>query len=124
MTHPAYKPLSLAGWGRYPVTSADVYRPERQAEVREIVKDRAHAQLIARGFGRSYGDAALNSGGAVVLSERLSRFLNFDEERGVLTCEAGTPLKDILDHFVPRGWFLPVTPGTKFPSIGGSFACD
>ncbi len=122
MTHFATRPVT--GWGRYPVTTSDVYRPERMSDVRSIVGEHVQPTLIARGYGRSYGDAALNTASGVISSERLDRFLAFDESTGELKCEAGTRLKDILDVFVPRGWFLPVTPGTKYPSLAGSFACD
>jgi decaprenylphospho-beta-D-ribofuranose 2-oxidase len=119
-----YKSLPVTGWGRYPTTISDVYRPERRAEVAAIVGERRHHAFIARGFGRSYGDAALNARQSVISGERLNRFLDFDETTGVLLAEAGVQLKEILDVFVPRGWFLPVTPGTKFVSLGGAVACD
>ncbi len=119
-----FKTMSVTGWGRYPVVSSDVFRPDGPRAVREILGERHHAALIARGYGRSYGDAALNTDRGVISGEKLDRFLNFDERTGVLTAEAGVRLKEILDVFVPRGWFLPVTPGTKFVSLGGALACD
>lgn len=75
-------------------------------------------------MGRSYGDSATLSGGEVVLSERLNRFLAFDPKRGMLTCETGVSFAEILKVMVPRGYFLPVTPGTKFVSLGGAIAAD
>jgi FAD/FMN-containing dehydrogenase len=82
-----------------------------------------HASLIARGNGRSYGDAALNS--AAVLDTRLcDRILSFDPENGLISCEAGLLLADLLAFAVPRGFFPPVTPGTKFVTIGGMVAAD
>lgn len=120
----SFKSLSITGWGRYPVVTSEVYRPERVREVSAVLADLHDKALIARGYGRSYGDASLNAGKRVMVSERLNRILAFDDQTGLLKCEAGVQLKDILDVFVPRGWFLPVTPGTKFPSLGGSFACD
>lgn len=115
------KPLS--GWGRYPVVESALVRPERRAALHRLVT-KPGAALLARGAGRSYGDAALNPGGLTVLTERLDRMLDFDENTGCLRCEAGVLLGDILDIFVPRGWFLPVTPGTRFVSVGGAVAMD
>lgn len=80
--------------------------------------------LIARGYGRSYGDAAINDSGFTVLSERLDRILAFDEKTGVMTAEPGISLASLLEVFVPRGWMIPVVPGTKFISLGGAVAAD
>lgn len=109
----------LSGWGCYPISEAYVERPERYSDLGVPSK-----ATLARGLGRSYGDAALNADGTVVLMERLNRFLSFDETSGVLRAEAGTTLEEILDFFVPRGWFLPVTPGTKYATLGGCIAAD
>jgi FAD/FMN-containing dehydrogenase len=79
--------------------------------------------VIGRGLGRSYGDSALNDT-YVVSSLRLNHMESFDETSGVLVAEAGVSLADILEAFVPRGWFLPVTPGTKFVTLGGAIASD
>lgn len=109
----------LSGWGRYPRSTAAVMRPERLGELRL-----ASGGVIARGLGRSYGDAATNGGRSVILTERLNRFLSFDNTTGVLRAEAGVTMGDILKTFVPKGWFLPVTPGTKFVTLGGAVASD
>ena len=79
--------------------------------------------LIARGNGHSYGDAALNPNLTVSML-KMDRIQAFDEKTGLLTCEAGVLLADILDVFVPRGWFPPVVPGTKFVTVGGMIAAD
>lgn len=109
----------ISGWGNFPAATCMVSRPERMQHV-----DSNDKSLIARGLGRSYGDAALNTGSSVVLMERLNRFLDFDPKSGLLRAEAGCTLAEILEVFVPRGWFLPVTPGTKFVSLGGCLAAD
>jgi decaprenylphospho-beta-D-ribofuranose 2-oxidase len=109
----------LSGWGRYPVQTCELERPERYADLRSDA-----ASLIARGQGRSYGDAALNENGRVMLTERVNRLLDFDVKNGILLAEAGVTLAEILDVIVPKGWFLPVTPGTKFVSLGGCVATD
>lgn len=116
--------LDLAGWGHHPVERCDVYRPERSRDVRAVVTGSANQRLIARGNGRAYGDAALNGGEAVLDASRLDRVLGFDETTGLLHCESAVTLSEIIDLFLPRGWFFPVTPGTKHISIGGAVAAD
>ena len=80
--------------------------------------------MCIRDSGRSYGDVCLNGGATLLHTRGLDRFIAFDEASGVLRCEAGVLLSDILDVFVPRGWFLPVTPGTRFVTVGGAIAND
>lgn len=80
--------------------------------------------LLAYGLGRSYGDSCVNEGGTLLLARGLSRFIAFDEAGGVLRCEAGTSLAEIIETFQPRGWALPVTPGTRFVTVGGAIAND
>lgn len=111
--------MPLSGWGRYPVQSCELERPERYAGLYSDA-----SSVIARGQGRSYGDAALNENGRVMLTERVNRLLDFDLVNGILRAEAGTTLAEILEVIVPKGWFLPVTPGTKFVSLGGCVAAD
>jgi FAD/FMN-containing dehydrogenase len=79
--------------------------------------------LIARGNGRAYGDAALNESG-VIDTGLLNRLLDFDPATGVLTCESGVLLADVIAVFLPRGWFPLITPGTRFVTIGGLVAAD
>lgn len=112
----------VSGWGRFPRGETDLYRPERLRSLRATVA--CSSSVLARGLGRSYGDACYNSAGATVLMERLNRFLSFDADGGILECEAGVTFLDLLEHFVPRGFFPPVTPGTKFVTLGGAIACD
>lgn len=110
---------ALGGWGRHPVAPAQCVRPER---ARDFVPQ--HGAQIPRGQGRSYGDAALCTDGVTILTERMNRLLAFDAHTGVLRAESGTTLAEVLEHFVPQGWFVPVTPGTKFCSLGGCLASD
>ena len=118
----ATKPLS--GWGRYPVESCHVFRPEKRREVADTLASGLESSYIPRGMGRSYGDAALNQNAGVIWPILLNRFLSFDCASGVLECESGVSLAEIIQYFLPRGWFLPVTPGTKFVTIGGAIAAD
>jgi FAD/FMN-containing dehydrogenase len=106
------------------VQSCRVYRPEKVAELRQVLAEGGAGGLVSRGLGRAYGDAALNADGAVVSHLRLNRMLGFDAETGVLECEGGVSFAEIIDALLPRGWFLPVTPGTKFVTVGGALACD
>jgi decaprenylphospho-beta-D-ribofuranose 2-oxidase len=109
----------ICGWGRHPVETCEIERPERYADLVPHA-----ACLIARGQGRSYGDAALNENRRVLLTERVNRLLDFDKELGILRAEAGVTLAEILPVIVSANWFLPVTPGTKFVSLGGCVAAD
>jgi FAD/FMN-containing dehydrogenase len=111
----------LAGWGLNVRADCVLREPELPGEVAAWM-DRGGT--IARGLGRSYGDAALNGGGQVLGLRRVDRYLGFDAEAGVLTCEAGVSLAQIIDDFTPRGWFPMITPGTKFVTVGGCIAND
>jgi FAD/FMN-containing dehydrogenase len=114
----------LSGWGRFPVEPCHLFRPERRAEVASILVSGAQRTYVSRGLGRSYGDAALNRDGGLICHTRLNRFLGFDSSTGTLECEAGVSFEEILRYFLPRGFFLPVTPGTKFVTLGGAIAAD
>jgi FAD/FMN-containing dehydrogenase len=109
----------LSGWGRFPAQECAVVRPERYRELQPVSES-----VIARGQGRSYGDAALNENGTVVLTQRINRFLELDVERGLLRAEAGLTLAEAIAAIVPHGWFLPVVTGTRHVSLGGCVAAD
>lgn len=79
---------------------------------------------LPRGNGRSYGDSCLNPNGALLCARGLDRFVAFDPATGVLRCEAGVTLADIIELVLPQGWFLPVTPGTRYVTIAGAIAND
>ena len=113
--------MKLSGWGRYPVLDCRMKRLRRREDLR-VLFDQGET-LIARGNGRSYGDAALNPDLTLSMLA-MDRFQAFDAGTGLLTCEAGVLLADILATFVPRGWFPPVVPGTKFVTVGGMIAAD
>jgi FAD/FMN-containing dehydrogenase len=76
------------------------------------------------GLGKSYGDSCLNPDGNLINIKYLNRFIDFDSEQGILTVEAGVTLEQCINFLIPRGWFLPVTPGTKLITIGGAIAND
>jgi decaprenylphospho-beta-D-ribofuranose 2-oxidase len=110
----------VAGWGRFPVRPGRVARPER------LLLPPGEAPVLPRGLGRAYGDAAVPSREEALVLEtpRADRILDWDPVSGRLTGEAGLSLAEILRIFLPRGWFPPVTPGTKFVTLGGCVACD
>ena len=113
--------MKLSGWGRYPVLDCRVARLREDGALPGLL--RRGGTLIARGNGRSYGDAALNPDLTLSMLA-MDRMQAFDAGTGLLTCEAGVLLADILDMFAPRGWFPPVVPGTRFVTVGGMIAAD
>lgn len=112
---------AVSNWGNYPTIDTEVEIPFELSQIRQTLQQKKTG-IIARGLGRCYGDASLGS--TIIQMDKLDRFAAFDEQKGELTCEAGVSLASILTIFVPRGWFLGVTPGTKFVSIGGAIAAD
>lgn len=115
---------SLSGWGRHLVEEAAVSLPQTDSDAHALVRSGSHGRLIARGLGRAYGDSALCRDGTVACTERLDRFVAFDARSGVLEADAGVSFDDIIRTFLPKGWFLPTTPGTKFVTVGGAVAAD
>jgi decaprenylphospho-beta-D-ribofuranose 2-oxidase len=111
---------TIGGWGRHPVRPGRVWRPER------LALPPGAGPVLARGLGRAYGDAAVPASAEtrVVATPRADRILEFDGASGRLTCEAGLSLAEIVRVLLPRGWFPPVTPGTKFVTVGGCVAAD
>ncbi len=110
----------VSNWGLYPQIIGDNFTPTTYEEVCEIIRKQPY--LIARGNGRCYGDASLSN--TIVSTLGLDKILDFDEKKGILRCQSGVLLSTILDYIVPKGYFLPVTPGTKFITIGGAFSSD
>ncbi len=110
-------------WGRFPqaahVDAELVYWRHELPNIEQF----EHV-VLPFGYGRSYGDSCLNNGATLLDMTGLNRLMSFDAERGILCCEAGMSFAEILDFIVPRGWFLPATPGTKFVSVGGAIAND
>ncbi len=115
----------LSGWGRWPVIKTNLEQPDTISSLHKIVAELPEdKKLLPRGKGRSYGDAALNPAGCTISMTDLNAVLDFDEQRGVLRCEAGLTLQEINTLFIPKGWFPKVTPGTQFVTIGGAVAFD
>ena len=110
----------IANWGNYPVTESDERNFSYLEEMRQYV--RTTDNFIPRGNGRCYGDASLATN--TITTTKFDKILAFDSNHGIFECQSGITLDQILEVIVPRGWFLPVTPGTKFITVGGAVASD
>ncbi len=108
----------LSGWGRLPSPGREILSEDLERATR--------ATALCRGLGRSYGDSSLPafSGDRVVATRAANRIVSFDDVSGVLRAEAGLSLAELNRLLLPRGWFVPVTPGTKFVTLGGMVASD
>ena len=114
----------LSGWARTAPSRAAVTRPADTKEVHAVLSGTSDRGAIARGLGRSYGDAAQCAGGTVIDLTALAKVRSFDAERGVIRVDAGMSLGDLTRLALPLGWFLPVVPGTRHVTIGGAVAAD
>jgi len=114
---------SFESWGRYPKYKARVIPLHWQSDFPAVVAG-MHDSVLPVGLGRSYGDVGLLKDGTLLQTTGMDRLLAFDAETGILTAESGISLAQILDFAVPRGFFLPVTPGTKYVTLGGAIAND
>ena len=112
----------VSSWGRLSAYPHHLIPLTDRHQVTEVIT-RQHPG-IALGNGRSYGDVCLNPNGVLWTSTGLDRLIRFDPHTGRLTCEAGVLLRDIQRIMVPRGWILPVTPGTQLVTVGGAIAND
>ncbi len=124
MSPPHSSAALLSGWGRTAPSGAELVRPLGLGELRTTLDDAPTRGVIARGLGRSYGDAAQNAGGRVIDTTSVDDVAWFDAERGHIKVAAGASLDELMRHLVPRGWFVPVSPGTRFVTVGGAVASD
>jgi decaprenylphospho-beta-D-ribofuranose 2-oxidase len=115
--------MALCGWGRTAPSRATVYRPRDAMAIRRLFEQRG-AATIARGLGRSYGDAAQAAGGNVLDMTAMDDMGPIDNETGAVSVDAGVSLDALLRRVVPLGWFIPVSPGTRFVTVGGAIAAD
>jgi decaprenylphospho-beta-D-ribofuranose 2-oxidase len=114
---------TMTGWGRTKPTTGDVL-DVFASEIPGAVKEAGERGALMRGLGRSYGDAAQNGGGIILRLMGSASDALLDRERCTVTVSAGASLDELLRHIVPRGFFVPVTPGTRFVTIGGAIASD
>jgi len=111
---------TVANWSNYPSVQTDESSFSTISQLNELIKQ--DSQFSIRGLGRCYGDASLSD--HIISTLKFDRTIEFDRERGIFECEPGISLASILEIIVPKGWFLPVTPGTKYITIGGAVASD
>ena len=115
--------MRLQGWGRFPDIAADLIEPVSVESIRKSLKDKNKVlPLIPRGAGRSYGDSALAT--RVISTHFLDEFIAFDQTTQTIQCGSGMTLNAILKLIIPKGYFIPVLPGTKYISVGGAIAAD
>jgi hypothetical protein len=112
--------MKIYGWGKYLTIDAEVLLPQTYIDCANYLN--SNEIVLPRGMGRSYGDSANSP--TVIESTYLDHFIEFDVTTGVLTCEAGVSIREILQLIVPKGWFVSVTPGSSFVTIGGAIASD
>lgn len=110
----------VANWGNYPIVEKEMRSDDSFRKIKEFVLN--NNEVIARGNGRCYGDSSL--GEHIFSTKKLNKFISFDRLNGTIECESGVLLSDVLEISVPQGYFLYVTPGTKFVSVGGAIASD
>lgn len=110
----------VTNWGNFPVVEKEMKSEDTLRKIQDFVK--GNNEIIARGNGRCYGDASLSE--HIFSTKRLKKLMSFDRLNGIIECESGVLLSEILEVTVPQGYFLYVTPGTKFISVGGAIASD
>ncbi|WP_406219271.1 FAD-binding protein [Streptomyces canus] len=116
--------VPVTGWGRTAPTAARLIRPQSYEEAVAAVRGCGARGGIPRGLGRAYGDAAQNAGGAVFDMTGLNRVHAIDAEGGTVLCDAGVSLHRLMEVLLPLGWFVPVTPGTRYVTVGGAIGAD
>jgi decaprenylphospho-beta-D-ribofuranose 2-oxidase len=117
--------VTLTGWGRVAPSSAELAEPASAASAAMVLNSAAPSRgVIARGLGRSYNNAAQCEGGVVISTARLNRIIELNAVTGLVTCEAGVSLEQLMVAGLPAGWFVPVSPGTRQVTIGGAIAAD
>lgn len=116
--------MQLSGWGRALASEARAWRPERAPSLMEAFRQERADGVIVYAGGRSYGDAPLNGGGDVIMTERLDRIISADWESGEVVCEPGVAIGDLLHVALRHKFIVPVSPGTGFATVGGGLAND
>ncbi len=119
-----YLAQRIDGWGHADPSQCKVYRAHRMRDVARTLATGDAGTYIPRGSGRSYGDAAVNPGQGVIRQDPMDRILALDTEAGMVTCEAGVTLGNLLLVLAPRGLVPPVLPGTRHATVGGAIAAD
>ena len=113
----------ISGWGRSLFSKSKIYLPSNKSQIEEIIFDSPSKNIIARGMGRSYGNPAQRNLGAVI-NLKLFNHISIDYDQLKVTVGGGVTLDDLLKKIVPNGFFIPVSPGTRFVTVGGAIAAD
>jgi decaprenylphospho-beta-D-ribofuranose 2-oxidase len=121
---PARRATELTGWGRIAPSTAQLAEPADPAQVAGLLAGAPARGVIARGLGRSYNNAAQSGGGLVIGTTAMNRIIRLDPAAGLVTCEAGVSLEQLMVAGLPAGWFVPVSPGTRQVTVGGAIAAD
>ena len=111
--------MKLSGWGNNKFVNCKVHYPKNITELKTLIKN----DVIVRGLGRSYGDSSIQPN-LTIITSKLKKILYFDKKKGIIEVESGISVKDLIKETISKGWFLPVTPGSKNISIGGMVASD
>ena len=114
--------MIITGWGNNKIIRSDIFYPENEQEIIKILEKLNNEGIITRGLGRSYGDMSLYKN--TLSLERYSKIFELDEKNGILNCSSNLSIAEILEKIVKKGWFLNVTPGSKYVTIGGAIASD
>lgn len=122
MTSDSAHDTELESWGRYPRGSQKIFTPLWRTQ--RLLPEMKELPWLAYGQGRSYGDLCLNHGGTSIQTSALDNLISFDRETGRVRCEAGLTLEHLLEVVIPQGWFIPVSPGTRYVTVGGAIAND
>ena len=124
MSEPFVTRNDITSWGRMVREPQHVATPRFLDQLPPLVDAARNSSLLASGLRRSYGDSCLNGDGDLIDMSKLDRIIHFDPVEGILRAAAGASISAILQLIVPHGWFLPVTPGTRFVTLGGAIAND
>jgi decaprenylphospho-beta-D-ribofuranose 2-oxidase len=114
--------MNISGWGNNNIINSEIVYPENDEEIIKIIKSLNNDSIITRGLGRSYGDMSLNRNALSL--KKYEKYYNLDQETGILECSANVSISEILEKIITKGWFLNVSPGSKFVTIGGAIAND
>ena len=110
----------IKSWAKYYLGNYKLYQPRSIDDIKTLLSN--NTKIISSGGFRSYGDSAINE--IILNSKYFNKIINFDEKKGILKAQAGVTIKEMIKFLLPKGWFLKVTPGTKFATLGGCIASD
>lgn len=124
MTEPTTTTQRLTGWGRSSYATSRVFEASTAEEIQAALREPNAKPVVARGAGRSYGDASLNEGGFLIRTTAMKAVHAFDAASGEIVIDPGVNFGDLLYKYASHGWIAPVTPGTQFATLAGAIAND